>query len=243
MTSGLIRMEELRKVYKMGSVDIYALRGISLHIDRKEFVSIMGPSGSGKSTLMNIIGCMDRPTDGRYLLEGVDIRSLGNDELAQIRNKRIGFIFQGFNLLPRHTALENVELPLLYSGIAGKQRRERAMEALSKVGLAGRAGHFSTQLSGGEQQRVAIARALVKNPPLILADEPTGNLDSRTSNEVMEILQTLNEKSEITIILVTHEHDIALFSRRIIRLKDGQIESDQLIKDQIRVGELAGDKR
>lgn len=243
MTSELIRMEELRKVYKMGSVDIYALRGISLYINHMEFVSIMGPSGSGKSTLMNIIGCMDRPTDGRYLLEGVDIKSLEKDELALIRNKRIGFIFQGFNLLPRHTALENVELPLLYSGIAGKQRRERAMEALSKVGLAGRAGHFSTQLSGGEQQRVAIARALVKNPPLILADEPTGNLDSRTSNEVMEILQTLNEKSEITIILVTHEHDIALFSRRIIRLKDGQIESDQLIKDQIRVGELAGDKR
>ncbi|MBI5746962.1 MAG: ABC transporter ATP-binding protein [Nitrospirae bacterium] len=243
MTSELIRMEELRKVYKMGSVDIYALRGISLDINHKEFVSIMGPSGSGKSTLMNIIGCMDRPTDGRYLLEGVDIRSLGKDELAHIRNKRIGFIFQGFNLLPRHTAMENVELPLLYNGIAGKQRRERAMEALSKVGLAGRAGHFSTQLSGGEQQRVAIARALVKNPPLILADEPTGNLDSRTSTEVMEILQTLNEKNGITIILITHEKDIALFSKRIIKLRDGEVESDSIIEEPIRAVEFTGEKR
>ena len=236
-------MEELRKIYKMGSVDIYALRGLSLYIKQKEFVSIMGPSGSGKSTLMNIIGCMDRPTDGRYLLEGVDIRSLGKDELAQIRNKRIGFIFQGFNLLPRHTALENVELPLLYSGTAGKERRERAMEALSKVGLAGRSGHFSTQLSGGEQQRVAIARALVKNPPLILADEPTGNLDSRTSTEVMEILQTLNEKNGITIILVTHEKDIALFSKRIIKLRDGKVESDSIIEEPIRAVEFTGEKR
>ncbi|HLF86156.1 MAG TPA: ABC transporter ATP-binding protein [Nitrospiria bacterium] len=243
MGSELIRMEELRKIYKMGSVDIYALRGLSLYIKQKEFVSIMGPSGSGKSTLMNIIGCMDRPTDGRYLLEGVDIRSLGKDELAQIRNKRIGFIFQGFNLLPRHTALENVELPLLYSGTAGKERRERAMEALSKVGLAGRSGHFSTQLSGGEQQRVAIARALVKNPPLILADEPTGNLDSRTSTEVMEILQTLNEKNGITIILVTHEKDIALFSKRIIKLRDGKVESDSIIEEPIRAVEFTGEKR
>ncbi len=237
-------MEELRKVYRMGSVDIYALRGISLDINHMEFVSIMGPSGSGKSTLMNIIGCMDKPTDGRYLLEGEDIRSLRKDELAQIRNKRIGFIFQGFNLLPRHTALENVELPLLYDGTPAKERSRRALEALSKVGLGERAGHFSTQLSGGEQQRVAIARALVKNPPLILADEPTGNLDSRTSHEVMAILQALNEKNGITIILITHEMDIALFSKRIIKLRDGQVESDSLIDEPIRAAAVfTGEKR
>ncbi len=233
-------MEELRKVYKMGSVDIYALKGISLDINHKEFVSIMGPSGSGKSTLMNIIGCMDRPTDGRYLLEGVDIRSLGKDELAQIRNKRIGFIFQGFNLLPRHTAIENVELPLLYNGTPTKERRNRAIEALLKVGLGERAGHFSTQLSGGEQQRVAIARALVKNPPLILADEPTGNLDTRTSIEIMALLQMLNEVNGITIILVTHETDISLFSKRIIRVRDGEVESDHLLADQRRAGGSVG---
>lgn len=238
MTSELIRIEELHKVYRMGSVQIDALRGISLSIAHMEFVSIMGPSGSGKSTLMNIIGCMDKPTDGRYLLEGRDIRNLGKDELAKIRNKRIGFIFQGFNLLPRHTALENVELPLLYNGAPAKERRERAMEALLKVGLTERAGHFSTQLSGGEQQRVAIARALVKNPPLILADEPTGNLDSRTSIEVMEILNALNEKNGITIILVTHEKDIALFSKRTLMIKDGKVESDTITLDQMRVKEV-----
>lgn len=238
MTSELIRIEELHKVYRMGSVQIDALRGISLSIAHMEFVSIMGPSGSGKSTLMNIIGCMDKPTDGRYLLEGRDIRNLGKDELAKIRNKRIGFIFQGFNLLPRHTALENVELPLLYNGAPAKERRERAMEALLKVGLAERAGHFSAQLSGGEQQRVAIARALVKNPPLILADEPTGNLDSRTSIEVMEILNALNEKNGITIILVTHEKDIALFSKRTLMIRDGRVESDTITLDQMRVKEV-----
>ena len=228
----MIKMEEIKKTYKMGSIEISALRKISLSITNKEFVSIMGPSGSGKSTLMNIIGCMDRPTDGRYILEGRDIRNLGKDELAQIRNKRIGFIFQGFNLLPRHSALKNVELPLLYNGISAKERRDRAMEALSKVGLEQRANHLPIQLSGGEQQRVAIARALVKNPPLILADEPTGNLDSKTSIELMGIFQILNEIDGITIILITHEKGIALFSKRILMIKDGQVELDSTIEDQ-----------
>lgn len=230
MRSDVIRMEEIYRVYRMGSIEIRAIRGISLSISHLEFVSIMGPSGSGKSTLMNIIGCMDKPSEGRYLLEGIDIKNLGKDELAQIRNKKIGFVFQGFNLLPRHTAFENVELPLLYNGIPTHKRREMSMEALSKVGLKDRANHFSTQLSGGEQQRVAIARALVKNPSLILADEPTGNLDSKTSLEIMEMLRLLNEINGITIILVTHEKEIALFSKRIIRLKDGQVESDQPVE-------------
>lgn len=243
MASDLIKLEEIYRVYTMGSVEIHALRGISLSIANQEFVSIMGPSGSGKSTIMNIIGCMDKPTSGRYLLEGKDIRSLGKDELARIRNKSIGFIFQGFNLLPRHTALENVELPLLYNGIPAKERREKALEALAKVGLEDRAYHFSTQLSGGEQQRVAIARALVKNTSLILADEPTGNLDTRTSIEIMALLQMLNERKGITIILVTHEKEISLFSRRIIRVRDGQIESDQPIKDQVRAGGSVGGNR
>lgn len=236
-------MEKLHKVYRMGTVEIRAIQGISLSIAHAEFVSVMGPSGSGKSTLMNIIGCMDRPTGGSYLLEGTDIGNLGKDELAQIRNKKIGFIFQGFNLLPRHTALENVELPLLYNGIPMQERRKRSLEALTKVGLEDRVDHFSTQLSGGEQQRVAIARALVKNPSLILADEPTGNLDSKTSIEVMEILRALNEVNGITIILVTHEKEIAFFSRRIIRLKDGQVESDQPIEDGTRVEHLTGGKK
>ena len=228
----MIKMEEIEKIYKMGSIEISAIRKISLSITNKEFVSIMGPSGSGKSTLMNIIGCMDKPTNGRYILEGRDIRNLGKDELAQIRNKRIGFIFQGFNLLPRHSSLKNVELPLLYNGISAKERRDRAMEALSKVGLEQRTNHLPTQLSGGEQQRVAIARALVKNPPLILADEPTGNLDSKTSIELMGIFQILNEIDGITIILITHEKGIALFSKRILMIKDGQVELDSTIEDQ-----------
>lgn len=189
---------------------------------------------------MNIIGCMDKPTLGRYLLEGKDIRSLRKDELARIRNKSIGFIFQGFNLLPRHTALENVELPLLYNGVPKKERLERAMEALSEVGLKDRGYHFSTQLSGGEQQRVAIARALVKNTSLILADEPTGNLDTRTSIEIMALLQMLNKINGITIILVTHEKEISSFSRRIIRVRDGQIESDQPTEDQVKAGGSVG---
>lgn len=238
MASSLIKMEEVHRVYRMGSVEIEALRGISLLIDHKEFVSIMGASGSGKSTLMNIIGCMDRPTSGRYILEGRNIKDLEKDELAKIRNRRIGFIFQGFNLLPRHSALENVELPLLYNGIPTLERRERAMGALSKVGLSDRANHLPTQLSGGQQQRVAIARALVKNPPLILADEPTGNLDSRTSIELMEILQALNDTNGITIILVTHEKDIALFSKRILMVRDGQVESDTVTLDQMRVSRV-----
>lgn len=223
----IIEAQEITKVYRLGDIDVPALRGVSLTIDKGEFVAIMGPSGSGKSTFMNILGCLDKPTDGRYLLENIAIRHLNRDELAAIRNKKIGFVFQGFNLLPRTSAVENVELPMLYDGVPARDRREKALEALKKVGLEGREDHHSNQLSGGQQQRVAIARALVNNAPIILADEPTGNLDTKTSAEIMEIFVKLNNESDITVILVTHENDIAAYSRRVVKFLDGYIISDE----------------
>jgi putative ABC transport system ATP-binding protein len=225
--SEVIRVEELYKTYRMGDIEVPALRGINLRIDRGEFVAVMGASGSGKSTFMNIIGCLDRPTSGRYYLEGEEVGSLKPDQWAQIRNRRIGFVFQGFNLLPRTTALENVELPMMYNGIAGKKRRDRAVEVLTLVGLGARQDHTPTQLSGGQQQRVAIARALINRPSMVLADEPTGNLDSTTSHEIMELFQRLNNEQNITIILVTHESDIAAFAKRRVIFRDGVLMSDE----------------
>jgi putative ABC transport system ATP-binding protein len=222
----LIEAKEVSKVYRLGDVEINALCGVSLTIEKGEFVAIMGPSGSGKSTFMNILGCLDKPTEGRYILDGIDEGKLTRDDLARIRNKRIGFVFQGFNLLPRTSALENVELPLLYNGVPARERRQRAMDSLKIVGLEGREHHHPNQLSGGQQQRIAIARALVNNASIILADEPTGNLDTKTSAEIMELFVRLNRESNITIILVTHESDIAEYSRRVIRFIDGRILSD-----------------
>lgn len=222
----LIEVRELRKVYSLGDIEVNALMDVSATIVKGEFVAIMGPSGSGKSTFMNVLGCLDQPTGGRYLLEGIDVGKLSRDDLAGIRNKKIGFVFQGFNLLSRTSAIENVEIPLLYNGLHARERRERAMVALKSVGLEGREHHHPNQLSGGQQQRVAIARALVNDAPIILADEPTGNLDTKTSIEIMELFVTLNTKSSITIILVTHEPDIATYSRRQIKFLDGRIVSD-----------------
>jgi len=223
----LLEAQEINKTYKLGEIALHALNNVSLRIEKGEFIAIMGPSGSGKSTFMNILGCLDRPTSGRYLLEGVDVAHMGRDELAGIRNKKIGFVFQGFNLLPRTSATENVELPLLYDGVPAKERGERSAAALATVGLAGRENHHPNQLSGGQQQRVAIARALVNSAPIILADEPTGNLDTKTSFEIMDLFVKLNEESHITIIIVTHEKDIAEFSRRRIFFRDGKIVSDE----------------
>jgi putative ABC transport system ATP-binding protein len=223
----LIEAREVTKVYSLGDVEVRALDGVSLTIDTGEFLAIMGPSGSGKSTFMNIIGCLDIPTDGQYLLEEVDVGKLTRDELAQIRNQKIGFVFQGFNLLPRTTALENVELPMLYNGVSVKERHQMALGALHTVGLEGREHHHPNQLSGGQQQRVAIARAIVNQAPIILADEPTGNLDTKTSQEIMALFQKLNSESAITVILVTHEQDIAAYSRRVIRFLDGHVVSDE----------------
>ncbi|HEY3305727.1 MAG TPA: ABC transporter ATP-binding protein [Candidatus Binatia bacterium] len=211
----------------MGDIEVPALRGINLQIDRGEFTAVMGASGSGKSTFMNILGCLDRPTSGSYLLEGHEVGSLSPDEWAYIRNHKIGFVFQGFNLLTRTTALENVELPMMYNGLHGKERRQRALEVLSLVGLEQRLDHMPSQLSGGQQQRVAIARSLVNRPALILADEPTGNLDSRTSADIMELFQRLNANEGLTIVLVTHEADIAAYSQRQIHFRDGLVTSDE----------------
>ncbi|HCX90375.1 MAG TPA: macrolide ABC transporter ATP-binding protein [Deltaproteobacteria bacterium] len=224
----IIEAQEITKVYSLGDIDVNALTGVSLAIEKGEFVGIMGPSGSGKSTFMNILGCLDKPTSGKYLLENIDISDLNRDKLADIRNKKIGFVFQGFNLLPRMSALENVELPMLYDGISAKERKENALEALKKVGLEDRGYHHPNQLSGGQQQRVAIARALVNNAPIIFADEPTGNLDTKTSVEIMKILVDLNTQSNITVILVTHEDNIAAYSRRIIKFLDGSVISDEI---------------
>lgn len=226
----LIELKEITKIYKLGDIDLQALCNISIEIEKGEFIAIMGPSGSGKSTFMNILGCLDKPTSGKYLLDGMDVVNLGRDELAHIRNRKIGFVFQGFNLLPRTSAIENVELPMLYNGLPAKERRERAIEALKKVGLEGREKHHPNQLSGGQQQRVAIARALVNNANIILADEPTGNLDTKTSTEIMNLFVKLNKESNITIILSTHEQDIASYSRRIIRFLDGCIIGDEEVK-------------
>ncbi len=225
--SEVIRVENLFKTYRMGDVEVPALRGINLTIARGEFVAVMGSSGSGKSTFMNILGCLDRPTSGKYFLEGEEVGSLSADAWAHIRNKRIGFVFQGFNLLSRTTALENVELPMMYNGFASKDRRARAVEVLSLVGLAERHDHTPNRLSGGQQQRVAIARALVNKPSLILADEPTGNLDTVTSNDIMALFQHLNSTQGITVILVTHETDIAEHAKRQIIFRDGQVIADR----------------
>ncbi len=222
----LIQVKDLVKVYSLGEVEVQALRSVSLLVERGEFVAIMGASGSGKSTFMNILGFLDRPTRGQYLLEGINGERLSRDELAEIRNRKIGFVFQGFNLLSRTSALENVGLPLTYGGIQASKRKEMAQKALSEVGLEGREHHHPSQLSGGEQQRVAIARALVNKPSILLADEPTGNLDSKTSEEIMNIFQRLNRELGITIIMITHEPDIARFAKRNILFRDGKIVDD-----------------
>ena len=224
-----ISVHELTKDYAMGDVEVRALRGVSLDIDAGEFVAVTGPSGSGKSTFMHILGCLDRPTNGHYLLDGRDVSRLSRDELAEVRQKKIGFVFQGFNLLSRTTALDNVELPLLYGkGIRTSERHTRAKAMLASVGLTDRMDHFPNQLSGGQQQRVAIARALINQPSILLADEPTGNLDSRTSVEVMDIFQRLNTENGITVLLITHERDIAEYGSRIVRFRDGKILSDEI---------------
>lgn len=218
----MIDLKNIFKIYKMGENEVYALNDVSLHIDDKEFVSIIGPSGSGKSTLMNMLGCLDVPTKGTYTLDGYDVGSKTDDELAAIRNEKIGFVFQGFNLLPKLSALENVELPLIYQGIPAKERKERAKKALESVGLGERVDHRPTELSGGQQQRVAIARALVTNPPIILGDEPTGNLDSKSGKEVMQIFKELHQKGN-TIILITHDSDVAAQAERIVKIQDGKL--------------------
>jgi putative ABC transport system ATP-binding protein len=220
----MIDLKSIVKIYKLGDVEVLALNGVDCRIETGEMVSIMGPSGSGKSTLMNLIGCLDRPTSGKYLLDGTDVSSLNDDQLAEIRNKKIGFVFQSFNLLPQATTVANVELPLVYSGVGNKH--QRAFEALELVGMAQRATHRPSEISGGEQQRVAIARALVNNPSLILADEPTGNLDTQTSQGIMLLLQRLNSQG-ITIVLVTHEEDIAAYTQRTIYLRDGKLVSEK----------------
>lgn len=222
-----IQVKDLVKVYSLGEVEVQALRSVSLLVERGEFVAIMGASGSGKSTFMNIIGFLDRPTSGQYLLEGINGEHLSRDELAEIRNRKIGFVFQGFNLLSRTLAVENVELPLTYAGTQASKRKEMAQKALTEVGLKGRGHHHPNQLSGGEQQRVAIARALVNQPSILLADEPTGNLDSKTSEEIMGIFQRLNREMGITIIMITHEPDIASFAKRSILFRDGKIVDDR----------------
>ena len=231
MTTPVIELVGIEKIYDTGSVRVHALRNVNLRIQPGEFVAIMGTSGSGKSPLMNILGCLDRPTSGRYLLEGVDISQLDKDQRADVRNRRLGFVFQGFNLLRRTTALENVELPLIYAGVPAAERVRRSRVALSIVGLAYREDNHPSQLSGGQQQRVAIARALVNNPSMLLADEPTGNLDTRTSLDVMSVFQRLNRESGITIVLVTHEPDIAEFADRVVTVRDGRVVSDRLVPE------------
>ncbi len=227
----MIRVEELNRYYDLGETRVHALRGVSLSVKRGSFVAIMGASGSGKSTFMNILGCLDRPTTGRYLLDGIDVSTLNKETLAGIRNRKLGFVFQGFHLLARTTALENVELPTLYTRLDKAERSARANAALATVGLAERAEHFPSQLSGGQQQRVAIARALVNRPALLLADEPTGNLDSRTSVEIMQVLQDLNDLG-LTVVMVTHEADIAQFAHRIIVFRDGRVQRDEPVVDR-----------
>ncbi len=224
----MIEIQDLSKVYKMGDVEVRALDGISLSVNEREWVAITGPSGSGKSTLMNIVGCLDQPTSGSYQLDGVEVARLNDDQLAAVRNRKIGFVFQGFNLLSRTSALENVELPLIYAGVSDRQeRRKRSVAALERVGLGERINHRPNELSGGQQQRVAIARALINNPALILADEPTGNLDSKSGGEIMDIFRSLHDQG-MTIVMVTHDPGIAAQSERVVRMKDGLVESDAL---------------
>jgi putative ABC transport system ATP-binding protein len=225
--SNLIEIRNITKLYEMGEEKLYALRGVNLAIEKNEYVAIMGPSGSGKSTLMNIIGCLDTPTSGDYILNGKDVHEMDDDELAEIRNREIGFVFQTFNLLPRSNALHNVELPLIYSGLSRSERLKRAEDALVNVGLFDRMTHKPNELSGGQRQRVAVARALINNPSIILADEPTGNLDTKTGEEIMALIKELNMKGN-TIIIVTHEEDIAKHAKRIVKIRDGMIESDKM---------------
>ncbi len=233
--NAVIRVEDVHKYYELGETRVHALRGVSVEIQRGEFVAIMGASGSGKSTFMNMLGCLDRPSSGRYLLEGIDVSKHDKRALAQIRNQKIGFVFQGFNLLARTTALENTELPTLYAKIDKAESRKRAVEALALVGLADRMEHFPSQMSGGQQ--LAVARALVNRPAILLADEPTGNLDSRTSVEIMEVFQDLNDKG-LTIVLVTHEHDIAQFAKRVLVFRDGKIRKDDAVTHRPRAAEV-----
>jgi putative ABC transport system ATP-binding protein len=235
--SAVIRVEDVHKYYELGETRVHALRGVSVEIHRSEFLAIMGASGSGKSTFMNILGCLDRPSSGQFLLEGTDVSKHDKRALALIRNQKIGFVFQGFNLLARTTALENTELPTLYTKIDKAERRKRAVEALTVVGLADRMQHFPSQMSGGQQQRVAVARALVNCPSILLADEPTGNLDSRTSVEIMQVFQELNDKG-LTIVLVTHEHDIAQFAKRVLVFRDGRIRKDDRLLNRPRAAEV-----
>jgi putative ABC transport system ATP-binding protein len=234
---GVICVEDVHKYYELGETRVHALRGVSVEIHRGEFLAIMGASGSGKSTFMNILGCLDRPSSGKYLLEGIDVSKHDKRALALIRNQKIGFVFQGFNLLARTTALENTELPTLYTKIEKAERKKRAVEALAMVGLVDRAEHYPSQMSGGQQQRVAIARALVNRPSILLADEPTGNLDSRTSVEIMEVFQNLNDKG-LTIVMVTHEHDIAEFAKRVMVFRDGKIRKDGLVVNRPKASEV-----
>jgi len=228
----MIKIENLCKVYNTGKIAVEALKDVNLEVKKNEFVSIMGASGSGKSTLMNILGCLDKPTSGTYTLDGVSVEKLNEVELAEIRNKKIGFVFQSFNLLPRTTALKNVELPMTYAGVSRKERRARALEVLEKVGLADRINHLPNELSGGQKQRVAIARALVNNPSILLADEPTGNLDTKSGEEIMTIFKQLN-KEGVTIILVTHEPEIAMHTKRIVLFRDGRIIEDRQVENQL----------
>jgi putative ABC transport system ATP-binding protein len=234
----MIQLENITKIYRMGKLEVPALMGVGLTVEAHEFVAIMGPSGSGKSTLMNIIGCLDRLTSGRYVLDGIDVSQMTDNALAEVRNLKIGFVFQTFNLLPRMTSLRNVELPLIYNGVGKRERRERALEALHLVGLDNRAHHRPNELSGGQRQRVAIARALVNRPAIILADEPTGNLDSRTGEEIMGIFEELNNRG-VTIILVTHEPDIAKCAKRVVAIRDGLVTRDEEVLDRKIVGPRA----
>lgn len=226
MSDLVVDAKDLKKVYVMGDVEVHALRGLSIQIARGEVVSIMGPSGSGKSTLMNMLGCLDRPSSGEYYLDGEAVADLNDDQLADIRNRKVGFVFQSFNLLPRATALSNVELPLRYSSISGRERRERAREALAAVGLADRMDHRPSELSGGQQQRVAMARALINNPSIVMADEPTGNLDTKSGDEIMQLLLKLNQELDTTLIIVTHDPEVAEFTDRIVTIRDGVVEGN-----------------
>ena len=227
--SSVISLRDVHKTYATGEIEVHALRGVSLEVKRGEFVAVMGPSGSGKSTMMNLIGCLDRPSSGTYILDGVDVSTMSKNQRADTRNTKIGFVFQSFNLIPRTTALANVELPLVYAGVSPRERRERARVALASVGLSQKEHSLPNQLSGGQQQRVALARALASNPAIILADEPTGALDSKTADEVMRIFQRLNEERHMTVVLVTHEPDIAVFAKRLVRFRDGEIQEDRPI--------------